>query len=165
MTDTYVESMVKVRAGGFLSFLKYVAIALTVIIGLLSFMGLGIIGIIIAVVFGVLAYFLDLNSSIEYEYLYCDKEISIDKIMSQTKRKNVAKYDVEKMEILAPIKSYKLDDYKNRQCKEVDYSSRIPDQPGKYVFYYEGQQKVILEPSENFVDAIYNVAPRKVFKN
>ena len=73
MTDTYVESMVKVRAGGFLSFLKYVAIALTVIIGLLSFMGLGIIGIIIAVVFGVLAYFLDLNSSIEYEYLYCDK--------------------------------------------------------------------------------------------
>lgn len=165
MTDTYVESMVKVKPSGLMSFLKYLTITLTVLLGIATLLTGIVIALILAVVCGVLAYFISLNSSIEYEYLYCDKEVSIDKIMSQTKRKHVAKYEVEKMEILAPIKSYKLDDYKNRQCKEIDYSSKEADKPGRYVFYYEGQQRVVIDPSQEFVDAIYNVAPRKVFKN
>ena len=42
---------------------------------------------IIAVAFGVLDYFVFQWTSIEYEYLYLDKEITIDKIMAKTRRK------------------------------------------------------------------------------
>ena len=84
--------------------------------------------------------------------------------MAQTRRKKVATFEVERMEILAPIKSYRLDNYKNRTCKEIDYSVRREEQPDRrYVMYYEGNQKIILSPSEEMLKAIKNVAPRKVF--
>ena len=44
-------------------------------------------------------------TDIEYEYSYCDKEISVDKIMGKEKRKNLATYQLEKMELLAPSNS------------------------------------------------------------
>ena len=113
---------------------------------------------------GVAAYFVYLNADLEYEYLYLDKEITIDKVMAKSKRKKVAKYEVERMEILAPIKSWHMDGFKNRTVKTVDYSSGVENQPDlRYVMYYEGNLKVILEPSMEMVKAIKNIAPRKVF--
>ncbi len=107
-----------------------------------------------------------LNTELEYEYLYVDKELTVDKVMAKTKRKRVAVYTVEKMEIVAPVKSWHLDNYKNRNDKEVDYSSREVKQPDtRYVFYYEGRQKVIFEPNEDLVKAMQFAAPRKVFKD
>jgi len=107
-----------------------------------------------------------LNTELEYEYLYVDKELTVDKFMAKTKRKRVAVYTVEKMEIVAPVKSWHLDNYKNRNDKEVDYSSREVKQPDtRYVFYYEGRQKVIFEPNEDIVKAMQFAAPRKVFKD
>lgn len=166
MTDTYVECLVKSRPKAIMKFLKYLAITVTVLLGLASVAIQSAIGIILTFAVGVAAYFVSMGAEIEYEYLYCDKEITVDKIMNQTKRKRVAVYDVNKMEILAPINSYQLDNYKSRECKEIDYSSREKNEPDlRYVFYYDGTQKVIIEPSEKFVKAIYNVAPRKVFTN
>ncbi len=165
MTDTYVECLVKQNPKAFKKFLKYLMISLTVLMGIACLLTGMLILFAVAVGMGVLAYFVSLNSELEYEYLYCDREITIDKIMSQTKRKRVAKFEVDKMEILAPANSYKLDEFKNRQWKESDYSSGDLQNPRRYVFYYEGQKKVIIEPSEAFVKAVYNVAPRKVVQN
>lgn len=164
MNETYVECMVKQQPKTSYIALKYLLAALTAIVGFFALMSAMIVLLIIAVAFGVLAYLVNQRIYIEYEYLYVDKEITVDKILSQSKRKRVAKYDVEKMEVLAPINSYHLDDYKNRTAKEFDFSSGVDDEStNKYVFYYEGQQKIIIEPSEAFVKAVYNVAPRKVF--
>lgn len=164
MNETYVECLVKRETHVVLRFLKYLLYALTVIIGLFSLLTNFLLGFIAAIALGVGAYFLNLNTDIEYEYLYVDKEISVDRIMAKSKRKKVATFEVEKMEILAPINSYHLDDYKNREVKPTDYSSGVAGQPDRrYVFFYEGQKKVIIEPSPEFVKAIYNVAPRKVF--
>ena len=169
MNETYVECLVAQQPKASKKFLKILLIVLTVIVGVFSILFLagtsfGLIGFIIAVALGVAAYFVSLSVNIEYEYLYCDKEIKIDKILNKTKRKKVATYGVDKMEIFAPIKSYHLDEFKNRQAKELDYSSSVEKQPDhRYVLYYEGQQKLILEPSPEFVKAVYNVAPRKVF--
>jgi len=33
----------------------------------------------------------------------------------------------------------------------------------RYVFYYDGKQKVIFEPNQEMVKAIQFIAPRKVF--
>ena len=126
-----------------------------------------IIALIPAILFGIAAYFVYMNTDLEYEYLYLDRELTVDKVMAKSKRKRAAVYSLDKMEIVAPIKSWHLDNFKNRQTsKNVDYSSGEEKQPDKrFVFYYEGSQKVIFEPSEEMIKAMQFVAPRKVFKD
>ena len=161
--ETYVECMVKKKANGLMSALKVLLIGIAVITGLLGFMGL-IVSLIIAVVAGVGAYFVSLNANLEYEYLYVDKQLTVDKIMARTRRKKVETFDLERMEILAPIKSWHLDDYKNRQLKVVDYSSGVEQQPDiRYSMIYNGEKRVIFEPTAEMVAAIKSIAPRKVF--
>ena len=163
MSETYVECLVKTEPPLLPRFLRIVLIMLTVVFGFLTLLGIGM-ALLVAILAGVGAYFAHLNADVEYEYLYLDKEISVDKIMAQTRRKKVATFEVERMEILAPLKSYRLDNYKNRTCKEIDFSVRREEQPDRrYVMYYEGNQKIILSPSEEMLKAIKNVAPRKVF--
>lgn len=161
--ETYVECMVKKKANGLMSALKVLLIGIAVITGLLGFMEL-IVFLIIAVVAGVGAYFVSLNANLEYEYLYVDKQLTVDKIMARTRRKKVETFDLERMEILAPIKSWHLDDYKNRQLKVVDYSSGVEQQPDiRYSMIYNGEKRVIFEPNAEMVAAIKSIAPRKVF--
>lgn len=164
MNETYVEWMVKKKTPVYMSFLKMLLIILTVIIGLLAMVAFNVVMFVVAVVLGVAAYFVSLNSDLEYEYLYVDKELTVDKVMAKSRRKKVATFDMGKLEIMAPVKSYHLDNYKNRQDKAVDYSSGEEQKPDRrYVFFYDGKQKVIFEPNAEMVKAIQFAAPRKVF--
>ena len=163
--NSYVECLVESKASPVVKVFSYVTLILAIFCFLFSFLGLGMIGFISCIVFGVLYYFLSLNAKIEFEYQYCDKEITVDKVLNKQKRKNVAKYDVEKLEILAPSRSYRLDDYKNRTLKNVDFSAREKNrQPDPtYTFIYDGKERVVFEPSQELVAAVKSVAPRKVF--
>lgn len=163
MSDVYVECLVKAKQSPMGKFFKVLLITLTVIFGLMAMVGI-VIGLIVAVVTGVGAYFVNLYTDIEYEYLYLDKELTVDKVMAKSKRKRVGTYSVDRMEVFAPIRSYHLDSFKNRTVKEKDYSIGEELQPDqRYVIYYEGGEKLILSPSEELVKAVKNVAPRKVF--
>lgn len=163
MNETYVEWLVKRKTPVYLVFLKILFIMMTVCFFLAGLMFAP--ALLIALLIGIAAYFITLNASLEYEYLYVDRELSVDKVMNQSRRKRIATFDIGKVEIMAPINSHQLDSYKNRNYKTVDYSSWEEKQPDlRYVFYYDGQQKVIFEPNEEMIKAIMNVAPRKVFK-
>lgn len=164
MNETYVECLVKKKTPMYMVFLKILSMVLAVCFVIVGFVFLP--ALIIGAAIGAGAYFLYLNADLEYEYLYVDKEITVDKVMAKTRRKRVAVFDVGKIEILAPIKSWHLDSYKNRNDKVIDYSSGEEKQPDKrYVFFYEGSKKVIFEPNEEMVKAIQFVAPRKVFRD
>lgn len=164
MSETYVECMVARKPSMLLTVLKYVFIGLCVFSGLAAFAYGFPIFLIIAILFGVIAYFINGRSSVEYEYLYLDKEITIDKVMNKAKRKRVAVYEVDKMEIFAPINSHQLDSYKHRTAKEIDYSSGVANQPDRrFVFFYNGVEKIIIEPNPELVKAVKTIAPRKVF--
>ena len=69
------------------------------------------------------------------------------------------------MQVMAPSRSYHLDEYKNKTLKTVDYSAREknPQPDPTYTFIYDGKERVIFEPSQEFVAAVKSVAPRKVF--
>ena len=166
MSDTYVECLVKAKPSMIGKFFKVFLIVLTVIFSL-AFIVVGTLlpFIIIApVLTGVGAYFVNMFTDLEYEYLYLDRELVVDKVMAKSKRKRVATYSLDRMEILAPIKSYHLDNFKNRSAKEIDYSIGEELQPDKrFVMYYEGGQKIILSPSEELVKVMRNMAPRTVF--
>lgn len=165
MSEVYVEHLVKREKASGLKFLKILLIMLTVVFGLMGLtMMLYGLPLLIAVGTGVGAYFAGLYADVEFEYLYLDKEFSVDKIFGKTKRKKAETFEVERMEILAPIHSYHLDSYKNRNAKETDYSIGVEERPdSRYVMYYEGNRRIVLSPNEEFVKAMRNASPRKVF--
>ncbi|MCM1102339.1 MAG: DUF6106 family protein [Clostridium sp.] len=162
MSDTYVECLVQAKKSTAAKALTVVLI----IVAVLSVLAMFIFPLAMALagIAGVAAYFVNLYSNVEYEYLYLDKELSVDKILAQSRRKRVAVYSLDRMEAFAPIHSWHLDNFKNRNVKVTDYSigrELMPDE--RYAMYYEGGVKVILSPSEEMVKVLKNVAPRKVF--
>ncbi len=164
MNETYVEWLVKRKTPAYMKLLRILSIMLAVCFVLLGL--LFVPAMIIGIILGIVAYFVYQNSDLEYEYLYVDKELTVDKVLAKSRRKRVAVFDIGKMEILAPVRSWHLDNYKNRTDKTVDYSSGEEKQPDpRYVFYYDGRQKVIIEPNEEMIKAITMAAPRKVFKD
>ncbi len=164
MSDTYVECLVKAKTSLWGKFLKGLLIMLTVLLVLVAF--IIPLAFIIAIVAGVGAYFVNLFTDLEYEYLYLDKELVVDKVMAKSRRKRVATYTLERMEILAPVKSYRLDNYKNRNVKVKDYSIGEELQPDRrYAMYYEGGEKILLSPSEDLIKVMKNAAPRKVYSD
>ncbi len=161
MSDVYVECLVQAKKSRAKKIFQVILIVLTVVfcmgmIFLWPFM-------ILAGITGVGAYLLGLYADVEYEYLYLDKELSVDSILAQSKRKRVAEYSIDRMEVFAPINSWHLDNFKNRNVKVVDYSAGEQEPETRYCMYYEGGLKVILTPTEDMVKALKNVAPRKVF--
>lgn len=169
MSDAYVECLVKAKTSLLGKFFKVLLITLTVILVLAVFVlpPLMIFAMIGAILCGAGAYFVNLFTNLEYEYLYLDKELVVDKIMAKTRRKRVATYQVDRIEVLAPIKSYHLDNYRNRQVnKEKDYSIGEELQPDRrYLLFYEGGEKIMLSPSEEMIKLMKNVAPRKIFSD
>lgn len=168
MSDVYVECLVKAKTSMLARIGRGLLIALAVICVLLIFLlpPLLLFCMIGAVLFGAGAYVVKLFTDLEYEYFYLDKELSVDKIMAKARRKRVATYQLDRIEILAPFRSYHLDNYRNRQAKTKDYSIGEELKPDKrYLMYYEGGERIVLSPSEELIKAMKNVAPRKVFSD
>ena len=163
MSETYVECLVARKPSAVMTFLKFLLIMFTVVFLLFGLVGY-IAFLIAGIVTGIGAYFAAMNANIEYEYLYVDKEISIDKVMEKSRRKKAGSFSIEQMEVFAPLNSHRLDSYRNRDTKTVDYSSGIASQPERrYMMVCNGGTRVILEPNEALIKAVQNVAPRKVF--
>ncbi len=160
--ENYVECLVKAKKSvGFL-ILKIVLIVLCVISLMLFFVTPW--ATTVALVLGLCAYMINTFVHVEYEYLYVDRDLVVDKILNQKTRRRMGTYALAKMEILAPINSHHLDSYRNREAKEKDYSIGVELKPDlRYVMYYEGNQKLILSPSEEIIEAMKYMAPRKVF--
>ena len=162
MSETDVECLVARKPSVLLSFLKILLIMLTVVFIMVG--GVFLPGLVVAIITGIGAYFATMNANIEYEYLYLDREISVDKVMAKSRRKKANTFSVDKMEVLAPLNSHRLDSYRNRNSKTLDYSSGVAAQPEKrYMMVCEGDLKVIFEPNAEMVKAIQSIAPRKVF--
>ena len=162
MSETYVECLVAKKSSTILSFLKILLIMLTVVFVLIGIVFIP--GLLVAIFTGVGAYFATMNANVEYECLYLDREISVDKVMAKSKRKKAGTFTIEQMEIFAPLNSHRLDSYKNRNLKTLDYSSGIAAQPERrYMMVCNGDTKVILEPNAELIKAVQGVAPRKVF--
>ncbi|WP_026499442.1 DUF6106 family protein [Butyrivibrio sp. AD3002] len=161
--NSYVECMIAGKPRPLVVFLKYLMIIMAVFSFIISFLGGGILFMIVFIGCAVGAYFATLNASIEYEYQYCEREVTVDKILNKSRRKRIATFATERIDALAPSKSYHLDEYRRQdKYRTLDYSSGAGED-STYTMYYDGREKVILEPNRELVDAIKNVAPRKVF--
>lgn len=159
MDQTFLEVLVARKR-------NMAAAVLKIVCGILSVFSLILVPYTVfflagALLFGAGAYFFYLQEWIEFEYSYVCRELTVDRIMARSRRKSEADYLVDKIEIGAPEDSYHLDGFRNRNCTVKDYSSRSGRK--KYVFYYEGQIKVVLDADEGLVQALHGAAPGKLF--
>lgn len=168
MNDTYVEVMVNRKKNPLLDAGRIACYVLAIICLVLAAISpFTLLFIACAVIFAAAAYFVLPRFDIEYEYLYIDKEITIDKIMSKEKRKNVTTIDLNRLEVMAPVRSHELDSYRARGLKECDYTSGEEDAKVYSVVCSEGDKGMFIaniEPGEKMLAAIKTVFPRKVIE-
>ena len=149
--------------------MRIIAMVLTVCFCLLSIFTSIFLLLIPAIACGVGFYFLWLESVVDYEYDYVDKELRVAKIQQKQRRKELAVYDLTKMEILAPADSYQLDSFKNKELKVIDYSSGMEeDKADRYVLILSDNTKLILDLvgdyGKELLDILRIYSPRKVFR-
>lgn len=163
MGEMYVECLVKGRKNSKALALRTVFIIATIIFVVTAILYTPYLFILVVFsAFGI--YMSNQYVNVEYEYLYLDKELTIDVIYNQNKRKKIATYLIERMEVFAPIKSYHLDNFGKVDPKAKDYSIGYEDQPDlRYVMFFEGREQIILSPNEELIKAMKLTAPRKVF--
>ena len=111
VVNTKTNTLVKVR--------YYCAVILAVCFCLLTLF-VHFAFVIPLVGFVVLTYFSWLDMVVDYEYVYVEKEIRVAKIGQKQRRKEIAVYDLSKMEMMAPQGSSHLDEYKNRNLELHD---------------------------------------------
>lgn len=163
MNESYVECMVARKANPFANVIKVLVYALAG-----AFCVMGIIGFTVMFIPGLLmiaaAYFLLPGMDLEFEYLYLDKEMTIDKVMAKQKRKKVMTIDLNKMEVMAPLNSHELDSYKSRKLPMKDCSSKSEESKPYVIVYHDGekQELICIEPNAEMLRAIKTVFPRKV---
>ncbi|MBR3039741.1 MAG: hypothetical protein IKI20_03675 [Lachnospiraceae bacterium] len=165
MTNTYQELLIRQdenKANKFLGFAFIGLAVLSVVSAIFINKWYFLLG---AVLCGILSYIVYFRRRVvEYAYTYLDKEIRVDRIYNLEKRKKVEVFDLEKAEIVAIADSSSLDNYKNRQAAETDYSTLLPDtdELKLYVMYYEGKRKVYFSFNEDMIQAIRTGIPSKV---
>ena len=166
MSDAYIECLVKGRPNTLAKALRVLFIVLLAATVVAMFITGWFVLLIVVIAFGVGIYVSSQYTDVEYEYLYIDKELVIDKIYNQAKRKRVATYDFDKVLVIAPIGSYHLDNFGKLSDKPKDYSIGIEEQPDKrFVIFYEGKEQILISPNEELVKIMKNAAPRKVFSD
>lgn len=163
MNESYAEWLVKQKEPGYAWPLRIV-LGIACALSFVSCMFFGVFGMIAMVIFGVLTYFVFRNIKVEYEYLYVTKQFSVDKIMSQTKRKKEMECSIEEIQIIAPVNSPVLKDHETSNMKVVDYSSKEKDARLFAMIYKKGSDttKVIFEPSDKMLQCFRMTSPRKV---
>lgn len=164
MNDVYVECLVKQKTSLKARILQIFLIVLAVIFFLAMPFVYAAFFLMLLAAGG--AYLVYLFTNLEYEYLYLDRELTVDKVMAKSRRKRIGTYGLDRIEIIAPVNSHRLDSYKNRSVKVKDYSVGEELQPDlRYAMYFEGGEKIILSPSPELIKAMKNAAPRKIFSD
>ena len=164
MSEAFKELLIKQRENKKDKLLG-IAMVVAAVISLLSSLLIHFLFLFGAIAFGILSYVVYFRKMrVEYEYTYMDRELRIDSIYNESKRKSVVVLDLNKMEILAKENSHHLDSYKNRQVKEMDFSTGEEDteELSTYVMYYKGTDKYYLSLSEDFMQTIRRTMPHKV---
>ena len=161
MNEFLTEQLVKRTQSIATTFKKAGLIAVTAIF---VFLGLSIPLLIwVAVIMIFVDVFLFKRMNIEFEYVFFNGDLDIDKIMNMQSRKKMFTTNIKEMEVLAPSGSAELHPY--QRTKTLDFSSQNPnDKVYEMVTMFKGETvKVLFNPNEKILNEMKNLAPRKVF--
>lgn len=165
MSDLYTELLVKKEKTAKDTLMKVGLIGGTVLFALAGLFVHPLLWIGL-VIFAILDYLLLPKTSLEYEYLFVNGEMDIDVIMSQQRRKRVFSFNMKDVDLMAPLKSHRMDYYNNNQkMKVLDFSSGNDTHKRFCAVMRKDNDncRVILEPDDHLANLMRNSAPSKVF--
>ena len=162
MGDVYTEQLIKRKKTGKTQMEKIALILVTAALFVLG-MIIPYVEFLLLVMIGVDIY-LFRSLDIEYEYLYINGNLDIDKIMSKSRRKKAFEMNVSELELLAPAGSPELRPFQGLKAK--DYTSGEEGRKAyEMIVLKNGEKiKIIFEPNETIVDGMRMYAPRKVIR-
>ncbi len=102
--------------------------------------------------------------NIEYEYIFTNGELDVDKIMNRSKRKRAFSIDVRKFNVFVKADHADAPREISQSAKVLDFSSGTVNENTYYaVFEHEGKKtQMIIEPNETLFDSIKMYIPRKI---
>ena len=167
MGEVYHEQLIKKKV----TYIDYVIRAIFVVlcfapVPFLFFSNTMIYALLLIFALGYLAKFMFQRTDVEYEYLYLSGECQFDKICGRTKRKGCGKLEMDKVEIIAPEGSEKLEEFEKQVHKVRDFSSQDMEVKNRYVAFERNNSnliKVIFEPNDSIIKEMKMIAPRKVY--
>lgn len=160
MNEFYTEQLVKQKAT-LSTMIKKSAVVVFVIVMFLVAILISLAAIPLFIGAVALAVFLWKRFNLEFEYLYYNGDLDIDKIMGMQKRKRVFSANVKTMEVIAPSGSFELQQYQN--LKKYDCSTNSGNKTYEMVIPHKGQKvRVIFEPNEKILQDLRRWEPRKV---
>lgn len=162
MSDIYTEQLLKKQSSSKDNRIKFILIVLTLGVVVMTLGNpLWLLGIFIMIGVDVWV-FRSLN--VEYEYLYINGNLDIDKIMSKSRRKKVFEMEINDLEVMALRGEAELKMYQG--LKAQDYSSgNTNSRQYEMIVIQNGEKKrIIFEPNDVIVDGMRMLAPRKVHK-
>lgn len=121
------------------------------------------VGLFLVVIIDALIIVFLPTKQIAYEYVFVDGQIDFDCIYGGSRRKTLAKVDLEKTDVVAPEGSHELDTYQN--IKLEDYSSGYAEQK-HYVLVYRGEDgvsmKIKFTPDDKMIENMKMKARSKI---
>ncbi len=161
MKDFYVEQLVKrknTKRTVFFIVLLLGGAALTIplVITSIFFIFAPVLLVLVAILFFKM-------TDVEYEYIYFNGNIDIDKIMAKQFRKHLVSAAFHEVEVVAPTGSLEIQQY--RKVKKYNYSSRRKSvKTYQMVVNHKGKRaRIVFEPKEELLTEMKLAAPRKVF--
>lgn len=163
MKDVYVEWLVNRRPSKVFKALKALCIVVIVLVAAAFLLTFNVFLMVGVVAMGFATHYANSFTKVEYEYIYVNGDMAVDRILNKSSRKRLIVFDMSKVEIVAPLGSPKLDGFAHKDYKQVDYTSGVR-KPGSHIFvmYYGDGQKVLLEPNRELVEAMRDKIPHKV---
>ena len=166
MDNRYVEKLVskKTEISAIVLRISVLVIALFFSYVIASLIGF-VYGLRAIFFLGYLTWYVFFMTSVEYEFVLVNNELTIDKIYGKNKRKTQQTVDVSKCEVIAPIESTYVSGYhRNTQMKAFDYTSGENNEPVYIliVSYGASTAKIYMEFDQKMLDAMKMATPGKV---
>ncbi|WZL80361.1 DUF6106 family protein [Vallitaleaceae bacterium 9-2] len=168
--DVFKEQLVKRENNGKDMMKKIGIIAGAIVLVFIASMipiitGLGLL-LPLIVLIGWVAIVLVRRLNLEYEYIFTNGELDIDRIFNKSKRKRAISIEVRSIHVMIHAKH---PDYKQETSnvqKVLDFSSGVEsDQLYAAILDHEGKRTMLLmEPNDTLIDGIKMYIPRKVKK-
>lgn len=155
MNDVYVEWLVAKKRNLFGKVSRVVCLLASILLWIGALGYVNTIVLIFAVLVSIITYFLFCFTDLEYEYVYVNGELMVDRILKKSMRKRMINIEASEMEVVAPMTSPKVDGYKHRQWKEFIFTSGYEKNQRKiYEIYCNNGVKVVFEPSREMLEAM-----------
>lgn len=162
MGDFYTEQLVKKQTNMKDIVIKAVLVAITIVSFLVMLMfPFGILAPVVMIVLDVIMF---QRLKVEYEYLFVNGDLDIDKIMNKSRRKKMFSANVSDVELFAPVDAVELRQFQN--ARTYDFTSGT-GQAKEYALIVSGQgelKKIVFEPNDMIVEGFFLMAPRKVIR-